>query len=127
MRRRAIEMYLMLTQTLSAKQLAYAAIGTFVIALAFAVATAPSAAAAGAEPPLDQSDGSPPSTFYRVVDDHLMRECGKISDQCSGWIYVGLCKLGIREAQVCRYCERDCDTGEKRCHRTRSTRCKIPV
>jgi hypothetical protein len=59
--------------------------------------------------------------------DSIHKECGRISEQCSGWIYAGLCRLGKREVQACRYCERDCDTGEKRCHRVHRKRCKIAV
>jgi hypothetical protein len=59
--------------------------------------------------------------------DPIHKECGRISEQCSGWIYAGLCRLGKREVQACRYCERDCETGEKRCHRVHRKRCKIAV
>ncbi len=127
MLRKAIDTYLMLIQPFTPRQLAYATIGAFTLALVFAAATTPSPAVAGVEPPVQAPAAARSHELHRVAGGQLLRECGRIADQCSGWIYVGLCRTGIREAKVCRYCERDCGTGEKRCRRTRSLRCKTPT
>lgn len=102
----------------------------FVFGVALAQATPPARASVPAAASRHTSLTAPAtadSIRYRVIDAAPQRECGTICDKCSPWRYAGLCKLGIKEKQMCVLCQRDCDTGEKRCSRWQHRRCKARV